>query len=75
MANIIGTNGNDTLLGTNSADTINGKAANDIITANQGNDTLTGGGGKDKFVYNFDANFGFTDGTDTITDFGGVGKG
>ncbi|MEH1909353.1 beta strand repeat-containing protein [Nostoc sp.] len=80
MANIIGTNGNDTLLGTNSADTINGKAGNDIITANQGNDTLTGGGGKDKFVYNFDANFGFTDGTftdatDTITDFGGVGKG
>ncbi|MEH2402986.1 calcium-binding protein [Nostoc sp.] len=75
MANIIGTNGNDTLLGTNSADTINGKAGNDTITANQGNDTLTGGGGKDKFVYNFDANFGFSDGTDTITDFGGVGKG
>ncbi|MEH2401541.1 MAG: calcium-binding protein [Nostoc sp.] len=75
MANIIGTNGNDTLLGTNSADTIKGLAGNDTITANQGNDTLTGGGGKDKFVYNFDANFGFTDGTDTITDFGGVGKG
>ena len=75
MANIIGTNGNDTLLGTNSADTIKGLAGNDIITANQGNDTLTGGGGKDKFVYNFDANSGITDGTDTITDFGGVGKG
>ncbi|MEH2142888.1 MAG: calcium-binding protein [Nostoc sp.] len=75
MANIIGTNGNDTLLGTNSADTINGKVGNDIITANQGNDTLTGGGGKDKFVYNLDDTFGFTDGTDTITDFGGVGKG
>ncbi|MEH1889917.1 MAG: calcium-binding protein [Nostoc sp.] len=75
MANIIGTNGNDTLLGTNSADTIKGLAGNDTITANQGNDTLTGGGGKDKFVYNFDANSGFTDGTDTITDFGGVGKG
>ncbi|WP_375467818.1 calcium-binding protein [uncultured Nostoc sp.] len=75
MANIIGTNGNDTLLGTNSADTINGKAGNDIITANQGNDTLTGGGGKDKFVYNFDANNFLGDGTDTITDFGGVGKG
>ncbi|MFN6538728.1 MAG: beta strand repeat-containing protein [Nostoc sp. EkiNYC01] len=69
MANIIGTNGNDTLLGTNSADTINGKVGNDTITANYGNDTLTGGGGKDKFVYNLG------DGTDTITDFGGIGKG
>ncbi|MFN6491356.1 calcium-binding protein [Nostoc sp. DedQUE03] len=70
MANIIGTNGNDTLLGTNSADTIKGLAGNDTITAKEGNDTLTGGGGKDIFVYN---NFG--DGTDTITDFGGIGKG
>ncbi len=69
MANIIGTNGNDTLLGTNSADTINGKAGNDTITPNYGNDTLTGGGGKDKFIYNLD------DGTDTISDFGGIGKG
>ncbi|MEH1889913.1 MAG: calcium-binding protein [Nostoc sp.] len=78
MANIIGTNGNDTLLGTNSADTINGLAGNDTITANQGNDTLTGGGGKDKFVYKYDYNyynFYFSNGTDTITDFGGVGKG
>ncbi|WP_445632478.1 Calcium-binding protein [Nostoc sp. DSM 114161] len=69
MANIIGTNGNDTLLGTTSADTINGKLGNDIITGNQGNNTLTGGGGKDRFVYNV------SDGIDTITDFGGVGKG
>ncbi|MEH1938662.1 MAG: calcium-binding protein [Nostoc sp.] len=69
MANIIGTNSNDTLLGSNGADTINGKAGNDNIVGNTGNDTLTGGGGKDKFVYNFG------DGTDTITDFGGIGKG
>ncbi|WP_099070063.1 calcium-binding protein [Nostoc linckia] len=69
MPNIIGTNGNDTLLGSNSADTINGKAGNDTITAKKGNDTLTGGGGKDKFVYNLG------DGIDTIADFGGVGKG
>ncbi|MEH2067722.1 MAG: calcium-binding protein [Nostoc sp.] len=69
MANITGTNANDTLVGTDSADTINGKAGNDIIAANQKNDTLTGGGGKDIFVYNL------FDGTDTITDFGGVGKG
>ncbi|MDZ8187283.1 MAG: calcium-binding protein [Nostoc sp. ChiSLP02] len=59
MANIIGSDGNDTLLGTNS-DTINGQL---------GNDTLTGGGSKDTFVYNLG------DGKDTITDFGGVGKG
>ncbi|MDZ8108041.1 MAG: calcium-binding protein [Nostoc sp. DedQUE12a] len=70
MANIIGTNGNDTLVGTESADTINGKAGNDIITGDQGDDTLTGGGGKDTFVYNFNNN-----NIVTITDFGGVGKG
>ncbi|MDF5738937.1 MULTISPECIES: calcium-binding protein [unclassified Nostoc] len=69
MANIIGTIGDDTLLGSNGADTINGKAGNDTITGNKGDDTLTGGGGKDKFVYNLG------DGTDTITDFGGIGKG
>ncbi|MEH2212325.1 MAG: calcium-binding protein [Nostoc sp.] len=75
MANIIGTNGNDTLLGTNGADTINGKAGNDTIAAS--NDTLTGGGGKDKFVYNFtyDEYYNLISNTDTITDFGGVGKG
>jgi Ca2+-binding RTX toxin-like protein len=79
MANIIGTNGNDTLLGTDDADTIKGLAGNDIITGNDGNDTVTGGGGKDKFVYtdtsNY-SNYGDIDyNTDIITDFGGVGKG
>ena len=73
MTNIIGTNGNDTLVGSDSADTINGKAGDDTITANQGNDTLTGGGGKDKFVYNYYYS-DLSDGTDTITDFVGVGK-
>jgi len=60
MANIIGTDYYETLLGTKSADTISGKL---------GDDTLTGGGGKDRFIYNLG------DGIDTITDFGGVGKG
>ncbi|HYX15157.1 MAG TPA: calcium-binding protein [Nostoc sp.] len=69
MTNIIGTSSNDTLLGSNTADTIKGLAGNDTITDQKGNDTLTGGGGKDKFIYNLG------DGTDTITDFGGVGKG
>ncbi|MEH2070383.1 MAG: calcium-binding protein [Nostoc sp.] len=70
MANIIGTNANDTLVGTDSADTINGKAGNDTIAASDGNDTLTGGGGKDTFIYDFNY-----DNIVTITDFGGVGKG
>ncbi|MEH2312492.1 MAG: calcium-binding protein [Nostoc sp.] len=68
MANIIGTKANDTLQGTNSDDTINGKAGNDTITGYEGKDTLTGGGGNDTFVFNVG------DGTDTITDFSGVGK-
>ncbi|MEH2082551.1 MAG: calcium-binding protein [Nostoc sp.] len=69
MANIIGTSGNDTLLGSDDADTIKGLAGNDTITGNDGNDTLIGGGGKDQFVYNL------SNGIDTITDFGGIGKG
>ncbi|MFN6487681.1 MULTISPECIES: hypothetical protein [unclassified Nostoc] len=70
MANINGTNGNDTLVGSEESDTINGKAGNDTITSFSGNDTLTGGGGKDQFIY------GSIFGTDiNITDFSGVGKG
>ena len=64
-----GTNGADNLVGKNYSDIINGQGGNDTITGNQGNDILTGGGGKDKFVYNLG------DGVDTITDFGGLGKG
>ncbi|MCC5631418.1 hypothetical protein LC613_27060 [Nostoc sphaeroides CHAB 2801] len=64
-----GTNGADNLVGKNYGDIINAQAGNDTITGNQGNDILTGGGGKDKFVYNLG------DGVDTITDFGGLGKG
>ncbi|MCC5664062.1 calcium-binding protein [Nostoc sp. CHAB 5784] len=75
MANIIGTNGNDTLVGSELADTINGLAGNDTITGKGGDDTLTGGGGKDQFVYKQSVRSPYQDGTDTITDFGGVGKG
>ncbi|MEH2325121.1 MAG: calcium-binding protein [Nostoc sp.] len=59
MANIVGTDGYDLL---------QGGQGNDTFIGGQGNDTLTGGGGKDIFIYNLG------DGTDTITDFGGVGK-
>ncbi len=69
MADIIGTNGNDTLVGTLSYDTINGLRGNDIIIGQESQDILTGGGGKDIFVFNQG------DDTDIITDFGGVGKG
>ncbi|MGJ5633180.1 calcium-binding protein [Nostoc sp. CALU 1950] len=68
MANIIGISGNDTLFGSDEADTIKG---NDDTFSYQDNDLLTGGGGKDKFVIGYGS---FTN-TDTITDFGGVGKG
>ena len=68
MANIIGISGNDTLFGSDEADTIKGN--NDTFSY-QDNDLLTGGGGKDKFVIGYGS---FTN-TDTITDFGGVGKG
>ncbi|MEH2259926.1 beta strand repeat-containing protein [Nostoc sp.] len=73
MANIIGTNGNDTLLGTNSDDTINGNGSDTTTSSDQDNDILTGGGGKDKFVYNLNY-YSSSPNTDTITDFGGVGK-
>ena len=73
MANIIGIKGNDTLVGTNSADTINGNGDN-TYSISQDDDLLTGGGGKDKFIYNLSNPYSNSN-IDTITDFGGVGKG
>ncbi|BDI19440.1 hemolysin D [Nostoc cf. commune SO-36] len=74
MANVIGTNSNDTLVGSNDYnDTINGKAGNDTITPNGNGDTVTGGGGKDEFVYSL--NNDSSNERYTITDFSGVGKG
>ncbi|MBW4616083.1 MAG: DUF4347 domain-containing protein [Desmonostoc vinosum HA7617-LM4] len=57
------------LTGTPNADTLKGTASNNIIDGKASNDTLTGGGGRDTFIIRPG------DGTDTITDFGGVGKG
>jgi Ca2+-binding RTX toxin-like protein len=68
-APIEGTSGNDLLLGTAAADQLNGLAGNDLIIAAGGDDTLTGGGDRDRFA------IASGDGTDTITDFGGVGPG
>ena len=69
MAAINGTPGNDVLLGTLLKDTISGLAGIDTLEGRKGNDLLTGGSSQDTFV------FRTGDGTDTITDFGGVGSG
>ncbi|HBY80779.1 MAG TPA: hypothetical protein DEG47_28065, partial [Cyanobacteria bacterium UBA11148] len=65
--NLVGTTANNTLTGTNANDTIDGRAGNDTINGKRGDDNLKGGGGRDTFI------FRPGDGTDTITDFGGVG--
>ena len=68
--NIIdGTPGDDLLPGTPSRDRINGFAGNDFLNGDRGNDELTGGGDRDRFA------IAAGDGTDTVTDFGGVGTG
>jgi Ca2+-binding RTX toxin-like protein len=51
MANITGTNGNDTLIGTAEDDTIQGLNGNDIIFSSSGNDTIDGGAGNDTVDY------------------------
>ncbi|MCL6751470.1 calcium-binding protein, partial [Nostoc sp. CCCryo 231-06] len=75
---IDGGKGDDVLSGgsfySDDNDVILGGEGNDILTGAAGNDTLSGGAGNDTFGYN--SVEGITDnGTDIITDFGGVGKG
>ncbi|MDZ8093212.1 MAG: hypothetical protein RMZ42_14960 [Nostoc sp. DedQUE05] len=57
------------ITGTKSADILIGTLNNNIIDGKASNDILTGNGGQDKFI------FLPGDGIDTITDFGGIGKG
>lgn len=64
-----GTPDNDILAGSSDRDRINGLGGNDLLIGNQGIDELTGGGNRDRFA------IAAGDGTDTITDFGGVGTG
>ncbi|MEH2260792.1 beta strand repeat-containing protein [Nostoc sp.] len=64
--NILGTDYNDLIVGNSGNDTLFGGYG--------GNDTLTGGAGNDKFVYSV-APYYNGENTETITDFGGVGKG
>ncbi len=68
-AEINGTPDNDLLTGTPDSDRINGFGGNDLLIGNQGNDLLIGGGDRDRFAITEG------DGIDTITDFGGVGRG
>ncbi|NEU78311.1 calcium-binding protein [Nostoc sp. UIC 10630] len=79
-----GGDGNDTLTasGATGNNTLNGGNGDDSLTGGNGNDSLTGGGGKDKFVYdglydNDNSLYSDTinNGTTTIADFDGVGKG
>ncbi|MEH1993420.1 beta strand repeat-containing protein [Nostoc sp.] len=64
-------NGNTSvnLTGTPGADKLFGSPTNNIINGLTGDDTLTGNGGQDKFLIRQG------DHNDTITDFGGIGKG
>ncbi|XWK86427.1 MAG: hypothetical protein U7127_19695 [Phormidium sp.] len=75
---IFGDDGNDTLFGQSGENTLNGGAGNDNINGglNQdtligqtGDDTFTGGGDRDLIVVKL------AEGSDVITDFGGVGRG
>ena len=67
--NIASSNISFNLTGTADADTLFSTPSNNIIDGLTGDDTLTGNGGQDKFIIRFG------DGNDTITDFGGIGKG
>lgn len=61
--------GNDILIGGTSDDQLDGGRGNDLLSGREGNDLLKGGGDQDTFLFRFGG------GTDTITDFGGVGTG
>ncbi|MEH2257033.1 beta strand repeat-containing protein [Nostoc sp.] len=81
-----GGDGNDTLTasGATGNNTLNGGNGDDSLTGGGGKDSLTGSGGKDKFVYKglsndrtntFTGDDTINNGTTTIADFTGVGKG
>ncbi len=66
---LLGEEGNDTLLGQTGNDLLDGGTGNDNLSGGEGNDSLIGGGDQDRFA------IAVGDGIDTITDFGGVGRG
>lgn len=50
MANIVGTNANDTLFGTATNDVVDGLGGADDLTGHAGNDSISGGTGNDALV-------------------------
>ncbi len=68
FVSLYGGSGNDTLKGGNVADTIFGGDGDDLLVGGKGNDSLDGGVGSDSYQV-----AGTNDGTDIVTDRGGVG--
>ena len=58
--NVIGSNGDNSIIGTDEANILEGRAGNDTFDAGEGNDTLYGGSGQSRYIYNLG------DGSDTI---------
>ena len=50
IENLLGTNGNDTIVGSNAANTLSGGNGNDTILDAGGNDDVSGGAGDDVFI-------------------------
>ncbi|MBD1867253.1 hypothetical protein H6F95_08060 [Cyanobacteria bacterium FACHB-471] len=67
--NLVGDMGDDTLNGQAGADLLEGGVGSDRFTGGTEDDVLIGGGDQDTFIVRLG------DGTDSITDFGGVGTG
>ncbi|MDX2217028.1 MAG: choice-of-anchor Q domain-containing protein [Oculatellaceae cyanobacterium bins.114] len=61
--------GSGALNGTQCEDTLTGSTTNDVFTPKREDDLMTGGGGQDSYLIQLGG------GTDTITDFQGVGAG
>ncbi|MCU0550022.1 MAG: hypothetical protein MUC48_11795 [Leptolyngbya sp. Prado105] len=69
LANIASQPNSASTLTTDGNDTTTGSKGNDVFAASRGDDLFTGNGGQDQFVIRLG------DGTKTIADFGGVGRG
>jgi len=75
IENLVGTNGNDTIVGSNAANTLSGGNGNDTILDVGGNDDVSGGAGDDVFIAGTGQNdYDGGSGSDTI-DFSAFGRG
>ena len=71
MANLVGTNGNDSLVGTNGPDTLDGQGGNDTLIGNDGGDLLDGGAGADSMNGGLGNDFYIVSAGDVVADAGG----